>query len=99
MGENEAPDAGLSVVLVDGGDGRAIVPLESQGRWLVRSEGTVTMDGIRRAARKVRREQSGRNMGAVVEGTLGAVAVRAGSRPPDRMRDSLKDADQRRNRS
>jgi hypothetical protein len=68
----------VSMVVVDDQDGRAMVPVDARGHLLARPGGSVTLEGIRRAARQVREEQDGRNIGSIAEATLSSVESRHG---------------------
>jgi len=69
--DRDAGDAKeFSVVLVRGHGANALVPTESFGRWPAVPSGSVSLEGIRRAASKVREEDGRRNLAAIAEATL-----------------------------
>lgn len=74
MNERAGADGELSIVVVEGGRDRAIVPSRPGDRLLAVPGGSVTVEGIRRAARSVRDQQDGRNVASIAQATLGPEA-------------------------
>jgi hypothetical protein len=83
MGKDSGEGEGLSVVLVDGASKGAIVPARSRDRLLPVPRDSVTLAGIREAARRVRNEQDSRNIAAIAEATIGRDRRRSGSVLPN----------------
>lgn len=73
MAENGAADEGVSVVFVDDSGSRAIVPVDVRSRLLARPGGSVTVEGMRRAAKQILQGQDPRGDGPIAEATLGDV--------------------------
>jgi len=70
MGEGSNAGDEVSVVLVGGEGNGVIVPTEGGDRLLPVPEDSVTLAGIRRAARRVREEVDDRNLAAIAEATV-----------------------------
>ncbi|MBS3783207.1 MAG: hypothetical protein KGY78_02055 [Anaerolineae bacterium] len=71
MGKRSSVHERLDVVLVDDESSRAITPMEGSDQWLTSPEGSVTVDDIRRAARRVRRERTTQDVRSIAQATLG----------------------------
>jgi len=69
MGKDMAGDEGLTVVLVDEAIEGAIVPTDGDTLLPV-PEGSVTVEAIRRAARRIGEPQRGRSFALIAEATL-----------------------------
>lgn len=63
-------DGEVNVVLVDGEGNGVIVPTEGGDRLLPVPTDSVTLAGIRRAARRVRAERRPENVAAIAEATI-----------------------------
>jgi hypothetical protein len=79
--QSRTTDDEMSVVLVDRESNRALVRFEGDGRLPGAPHGSVTVEGIRRAAKRVREQQDGRNLGAIAEATIRRDDWRPESRP------------------
>lgn len=71
MGKRSSVHERLDVVLVDDESSRAITPMEVSDQWLTSPEGSVTVEDIRRAARRVRRERTTQDVRSITQATLG----------------------------
>lgn len=69
MGRDPNRQNGLSIVLIDGMSGRSIVPTDGD-HWLPVSEDSVTVEAIRRAARRIGERQRGTHIAAIAEATI-----------------------------
>jgi hypothetical protein len=71
MGDVSAAGDEINVVLVDDAGQQVIVPTEGGDRLLPVPQDSVTLAGIRRAARQVREERDNRTIAAIAEATIG----------------------------
>lgn len=71
MGENTAFRDEISVVLVDDAGRQVLMPGGDGDQLLPVPKDSVTLAGIRRAAKRVREEQRTRNAVAIAEATIG----------------------------
>jgi hypothetical protein len=78
MEGNAAPDDELNIVVVQGQSERAIVPSYRGDRLLPGPQGSVTLEGIRRAAGRVRDQQDVRNIGPIAQATLRPTTIGPG---------------------
>ena len=71
MGKRSSVHERLDVVLVDDESSRAITAMEGSDQWLTSPEGSVTVEDIGRAARRVRRERTTQDVRSIAQATLG----------------------------
>lgn len=69
----------LSLILVNGARNGAVVPIRTARSRFAVPTGSVTLRAVKRAAKKVRRQQDGRNIGGIVEAIIGPVDLRCGA--------------------
>lgn len=70
MGRKASADESLDVVFVDNRSDTAIVAIEDDGEGGPVPQGSVTVEGTRRAARKVGEDQTARDGGSIAEATI-----------------------------
>jgi len=69
IGQSKKPEERPSVVVVRGGRSRALVPVDGD-QPLALSEGSVTLEAIGRAARRVQDQHHRTNVASIVEATI-----------------------------